>query len=101
MDYSLCDCGVYRPIAFTPNGDANNNDLLVKTTCPIKTFELRILDRWGKTVFFTRDPDFNWDGKSQDGITLDGVFSYFLYYQYLESGKQFTKLKKGHITIVI
>lgn len=100
VSYSLCDCSVYVPSAFTPNDDSYNDELLIKSTCPFREFEIRIIDRWGQTVFMSRDPEFTWSGKTAGGNALDGVFTYSIYYQFVERGIQYTELERGFITVM-
>lgn len=53
---------IYVPSAFTPNGDGAN-DILKVTAVGIRSFkEFLVVDRWGKTVFRTVNPDVSWDG---------------------------------------
>ncbi|HTJ11406.1 MAG TPA: gliding motility-associated C-terminal domain-containing protein [Dinghuibacter sp.] len=53
---------IYVPGAFTPNGDGVN-DVLRIVPVGIKDFkEFLVVDRWGKTVFRTANPDVVWDG---------------------------------------
>jgi len=49
------------PSAFTPNGDSNN-DLFLFEEKNIKSFELKIFNRWGVMVFSTNDLREGWDG---------------------------------------
>ena len=63
---------IYVPNAFTPNGDGLN-DFLVVEGLFIKTFHIRIYDRWGTKVFESYSLDDTWDGtcKSCNGIYKD------------------------------
>ena len=70
------------PNIFTPNGDGVND--YFQALMPIKyidNIELYILNRWGKVVFKTLDPEFLWDGKSQETQQDSPSGSY--YYQCL------------------
>jgi gliding motility-associated-like protein len=49
------------PSAFTPNGDANN-DIFKFEKKNIKSFELKIFNRWGEIVFSTNIIQEGWDG---------------------------------------
>lgn len=49
------------PSAFTPNGDSNNDEFRFKWN-NIKSFNLKIFNRWGEIVFSTDDINESWDG---------------------------------------
>ncbi len=73
------ECGTYElPNVFTPNGD-NINDIF-KSYNPggVSKVDMRIFNRWGKTVFKTSDPDINWDGRDMDTkrFAPSGVYYY-------------------------
>lgn len=55
----------YMPNAFSPNGDGLNDKVRPKAILfGVKSYQLRIWNRWGKNVFETDDPDAAWDGTS-------------------------------------
>lgn len=59
-------CNYLLPNVFTPNGDGTNDLFKPKDAYTgIESVNMVILDRWGKPVFETHDPDINWDGKDQ------------------------------------
>jgi gliding motility-associated-like protein len=58
------------PNVFTPNGDGVNDTFFI-TKLPAGTF-VKIIDRWGRVVFETRDYKNEWDG----GTYPDGIYYY-------------------------
>ncbi len=51
------------PNGFTPNNDGLN-DVLRPLTLGIRDFHyFRVFNRWGQTVFVTRDPGQGWNGQ--------------------------------------
>ncbi len=58
----------FVPNAFTPSsdGDIVNNEFLPKGV-GIASYELRIFNRWGNQVFFTKDINQGWDGMTPAG----------------------------------
>ncbi len=69
--------GVYVPNAFTPNGDSNNDNFSV-AAYNIDEFHIDIFNRWGKIIYSSKDPFFQWDG-SYNGIPVaNGVYVYSL-----------------------
>jgi gliding motility-associated-like protein len=65
------------PTAFTPNGDSNN-DVFKFESNEIKTFELKIFDRWGKIVFSTTDVTQGWDGTVNGHIQNIDTYTYYV-----------------------
>jgi gliding motility-associated-like protein len=53
---------LFVPNAFTPNNDGYNDNFEVLWS-GIGSFNLKIMDRNGKTLFTSSDPGFKWDGK--------------------------------------
>jgi gliding motility-associated-like protein len=93
---------VYIPNSFTPNADGLN-DVFAPVFSPYgldaKTFEMEIFDRWGKSLYHTKDVTKGWDGSIQNkGLDLlkSDVYVYKIKYKDLE-GVVFNKL--GHISI--
>ena len=69
------------PTGFTPNGDNNNDILLVhgKSSNIVRVNEFRIYDRWGETVYENRNFDINdttigWDGTFRGEDMDTGVY---------------------------
>jgi gliding motility-associated-like protein len=57
-----CDCELWLPSAFSPNGDGLNDSYVATPECEASLFELYIYDRWGRLVFETTNPAQGWDG---------------------------------------
>jgi gliding motility-associated-like protein len=49
------------PNAFSPNGDGQNDILLVKGR-GVQSIVFRVFNRWGEKVFESNDLNFGWDG---------------------------------------
>lgn len=79
------DClkNLVLPSSFTPNGDEVNDYFSIDFICPVDKFQLKILNRWGETIFETEDPMFKWTGKDLQGNTLpQEVYVYHLTYTF-------------------
>jgi gliding motility-associated-like protein len=61
---------MFIPGAFTPNGDGKNDIFkIVGEGISPEGFEFTVFDRWGHTIFYTKNPDFGWDGRRiADGL---------------------------------
>jgi len=70
------DCGqLFLPLAFSPNGDGNNDVWKVYGHC-IKSIELLIFNRWGEKVFESYDANEGWDGTFRGKALDTDVFVY-------------------------
>lgn len=94
----LPDCDqlpVGIPNAFSPNGDQVNDFMLVRGAA-LEQFYFRIVDRWGETVFETRDQNTAWDGRYRGKLLGPDVFGYIL--QYDCEGRQIVRV--GNISLL-
>ena len=89
--------GVHVPNAFSPNGDGNNDQLLIFVGEDVQSFVFTVYDRWGNRVLQTSDPTFKWDGTYKNQPLNTGVFAYQLEITYF-GGIQETK--SGNITLI-
>jgi len=92
---------VYIPNAFTPNQDGVNDVFrTVITGQEIEFYELRILSRSGKEVFFSNDPDEVWIGdvRSDKYLTSPTIYVYFLRMKTVVSPE--IKSYTGHVTVI-
>lgn len=71
---------IVMPNAFSPNGDGHNDLFRVKYPDVIKTFQLRIYNRWGQAVFVTSDPYAGWDGRTGNQPQPAGVYVWEIRY---------------------
>ncbi len=73
------------PNFFTPNGDGFNDEFLIKFTS-MKSFTIKIFNRWGKLVFEKSNnnvgtfnqygSEFSWDGRIGGSYASPGVYYY-------------------------
>ena len=78
--FSDCDCAIYIPNAFTPNGDGFN-DVWKPVVCPVQTYELMIFNRWGEMIWRTDEQTEPWDGRvigGGDVVAQDEVYIYLV-----------------------
>ncbi len=68
------------PNVFTPNGDGHNDFFtapgLPPNNCDEQFVQAEVVNRWGRSVYTTRDRTFSWDGQDQPA----GVYYYAIYY---------------------
>jgi gliding motility-associated-like protein len=75
--------GVYVPTGFSPNGDGQNDRLLVHGQPGTRVRQLTIYDRWGEIVYLgadfeVNDPIQGWDGTFRGQPCDPGVFVWVL-----------------------
>jgi gliding motility-associated-like protein len=77
IDITLC--GTYSlPNVFTPNNDDINDRFKAFPFTSVENISLTIFNRWGRIVYETSDPYFEWDGKNQENNKdcSEGVYFY-------------------------
>lgn len=90
-------CGfILVPNAFSPNEDGQNDLLTLIGTC-VEELKFTIFDRWGETVFETKDISISWDGKYKSSQLNTAVFFYSLYAT-LHNGEEISKY--GNINLI-
>jgi gliding motility-associated-like protein len=91
------------PTAFSPNGDGQNDRLLVHGTRGARVLNFQVFDRWGEMVyvneapFLVNDPTQGWDGNFRGQEMNSGVFIWNLEVEY-EDGN--SELFKGSTTLI-
>ena len=100
-----CECHVFVPNAFTPNGDGTNDIFQPGIACdfPIRNIRCIIADRWGEIVYSSTDEDISnikWDGTYKDKQQEPGIYILLFEYAYLENGTSHTTTMKGSITLI-
>ena len=96
IDPDECISDIIIPEGFSPDGDGINDFFVIKGIENYPDNYIKILNRWGNTVFETNGYNNNWNGKSTKGLTVgnndlpEGTYFYILK---LTSGK----IKKGYI----
>ncbi|MBA3901543.1 MAG: gliding motility-associated C-terminal domain-containing protein, partial [Bacteroidetes bacterium] len=86
---------MFIPNIFSPNGDGNNDLLLVYGN--IKNMNLIIYNRWGQKVFETTNQAIGWDG-THKGMPLDPAV--FVYYLRVIHQNNIEEIKQGNITLI-
>ena len=103
INYNTCD--YWLPNVFTPNrADAPENQIFQprKPFSSVDHLNMTIIDRWGKEVYSTTDPNIKWDGRDKNTHQLcsDGVYYYVCeVYEKALCGDQKIILK-GAVTIL-
>ncbi|MBN8696495.1 MAG: choice-of-anchor L domain-containing protein [Bacteroidetes bacterium] len=92
----LPDFYFYFPNAFTPNNNGKN-DVYMGYGVGIKSYRMRIFDRWGELIFETTDLYTGWDGTYKGNKLPGGVYPVVFDLEgYLANPMQ----KYGHVTLI-
>lgn len=94
-----CDCNVFIPNHFTPNGDDRNQYFQPIFNCDVQAVNTFIYDRYGKTVYFSIELHPMWEGLHYlTGETQeDGLYAYQIFYV---DNHGDTKEIIGHVTLL-
>ncbi|MEQ8909558.1 MAG: gliding motility-associated C-terminal domain-containing protein [Vicingaceae bacterium] len=87
---------IFIPTAFTPNGDGQN-DLLLVRGANLDEIDFSIYNRWGELIFNTTNKNEGWDGTYQGKEVDPAVFVYHLKATCLD-GQEF--YDQGNITLI-
>ncbi len=93
---------VFVPTAFSPNGDLNNDRLLVHGQQTAQVVEFRVYDRWGELVyegqdFPLNDTDNGWDGEFRGKPMDPGAYVWVLEVEYMDGVRE---VFKGNTTLI-
>jgi gliding motility-associated-like protein len=87
---------IYVPNSFTPNGDGLNDNFGISGEA-IKSFSMRIFNRWGDMVFETSNVTDKWDGTFKGQKAATGNYVYKLFASGL-TGKKVAR--EGNLTLI-
>lgn len=96
--YEGCDCLMYFPNSFTPNGDNLNDGFLPFYDCELTVYRFMIFNRWGEKIFETGTPGEAWDG-SRDG-TPAPIEDYIFLVEYRYDGEEKPLQVHGRVTLI-
>ena len=96
---NINDCAekiFFIPNSFSPNGDKDNDILLVRGS-GIKNIKLFIYNRWGEKVFETYNINKGWDGTYRKKPLNTAVFAWYAEVEFLDDSRIY---RKGNVTLV-
>lgn len=92
-----CECHMYLPTAFSPNGDGLNDELIIKTRCPLSSYQMEVYDRWGRQIFTSNDLNRGWDGTFQGQDVPNGSYPFII--RYTPEGRN-QRVEKGVVNVL-
>lgn len=90
----------YVPNSFTPDGDEVNPMFLASFIGDFDefNFELSVYDRWGQSVFTTKDVYYGWDGTFNGEYVPDGTYTWVIDYKRKYNDERQTI--HGHVNVL-
>lgn len=93
-----CECEIYLPNTFSPDGDELNPIFQVVTDCELSDFEFLIFNRWGEVIFESSSINEGWDGTYLGKHVQDGTYTWRISYTPSFDGIQ--KSTIGHVNVL-
>jgi len=88
----------YVPNSFTPNADGINDMFQpMGRVIDLESYDLQIFDRWGESIYASKDPTEGWDGSIGGRTVPEGVYVYRAYA--IDAIKKDVYEIFGHVTL--
>jgi gliding motility-associated-like protein len=89
----------YAPNSFTPDDDEHNQTWTIFVEgIDVQNFTLEIFNKWGETIWETRDIKAEWDGTYHKGIVPQGTYIWRAVYKERENdGRQ---IHTGYVNVI-
>ncbi len=105
VETEVCDCPIYVPNIFSPDGDGLNDELLAFSACdfPLSIKRFQVFDRWGNLVYSSSSDDIHsirWDGLTRGKPVSSGVYIWSMEYTIEPKGQAEQKTIHGDITLL-
>ncbi|GAB5539643.1 MAG: T9SS C-terminal target domain-containing protein [Salibacteraceae bacterium] len=95
-----CECPIWAPTAFNPDGNDLNDRFILKSDCRFIDFKFTVYNRWGETVFYTEDPNESWDGKYLNTECQEGTYSWIATYTANREGEIIEEKETGTVLML-
>lgn len=73
-----CDCYLFVPSAFSPNGDGFNDVFKPNLACNPVSYTMDIFNRYGQRIFMAASPAVAWDGTFHGRLIDEGTYFYYI-----------------------
>jgi len=98
VKFEKCNCNVFVPTAFTPNGDGLNDVFRPSVQCFAKDYRLSIYNRYGEMVFTTTQLGEGWNGNSSASKSGTGIFVWVLQYRNPNNNQLY--MQRGTVALI-
>ena len=99
-EVNRCECAIWVPKAFNPDGNTLNDDFVPKLDCEPLEYMFRIYDRWGELVYETNKPLESWDGQFRGSEAPMGAYAWKLVFTVYHEGAVMKSEKSGTILLL-
>ncbi len=97
LELTITDAFLGFPQIFTPNGDGVNDEFRPAYKS-LKSYDIKIYNRWGRRIYHSTDPSTGWNGKEGNADAAEGVYMYVA--EAIGFDKGVTIKKHGSVTLV-
>jgi gliding motility-associated-like protein len=87
------------PNAFSPNGDALNNNFTIVSKVPVSIIDFKVYNRWGQTVYNNERGQQGWNGEQKGKPAPSDVYIYYIIYE-IDGGNGVQYVRKGDVTLL-
>jgi gliding motility-associated-like protein len=95
-----CECPLWVPNAFNPNGDENNERFAPKLDCNPIDYQFRVFDRWGELIFETTDINGSWDGMYRGVLADGGAYAWYVTFTVNDHGDIIKAEESGMVLLL-
>jgi gliding motility-associated-like protein len=95
--YNNCNSFIYFPTAFSPNDDGANDVFKPRYSNDLRSYFIRVYNRWGELVYESEDVNEGWNGIFRDTPQPLSVFVWYAEYAF-QDGKKHTQA--GNVTLM-
>jgi len=95
-----CECPIWAPTAFNPDGNDLNDRFNVRSDCKFIEYKFSVYNRWGELVFYSEDPNESWDGKFRNEKCPEGSFSWVVSYIANHEGELIEERETGTVLML-
>jgi len=96
------DCAprIDLPNAFSPNGDAFNEEFFAFPNVYVTEFEMFLYNRWGELIFHSTDQNFRWDGTFNNKPVPVDTYTYVIRFKSSLETSAKENIQRGTVTLI-
>jgi gliding motility-associated-like protein len=91
------DQTAFIPTAFSPNKFGPNELFKPAELSAVKSYSIKVFNRWGQLVYISTDPNEGWDGTYMGTDAPEGIYGYQIFAQFI-TGVGF--LRNGNVHLL-
>lgn len=95
-----CECPVWLPSAFNPDGDGNNDRFAPESDCNFISYQFTVYNRWGQRIFYSENPAESWDGLDNGIKAPAGAYAWDLQFTGMAEGKEIESSLSGTVLLM-